>query len=449
MSVISMKQLLEAGVHFGHQTRRWNPKMAKYIYAARNDIHIVDLQITVDHIEAAYKFVVEAAKTGKPVLFVGTKKQAQEAVKEEAIRCGQYYVNSRWLGGTLTNYKTIRTRIDRLIRLTQMEKLGEFEILPKKEVAKLKAQRDKLELNLGGIKEMPQMPGLMFVVDPKKEAIAVAEARALNIPIVGIVDTNCDPDDVDYVIPGNDDAIRAIKLIVSVMANAVIEANQGAEYVAALAQAQTSDETAEQKKEKKESKKVDIEAPLKEKEDKKKDVKKAEAVQPEKADVKPSKVKKEKQEDAPVVKAEAIEDKKAKTKKAEAAKEEVKAVKKEKPAEKVSAVKDDAKKEKPAKEAVAVKDDKKKEKTAEKAVAAKDEIKKEKPAKVKKLDKITKPEDLIDYIKFVLDEVKPAKKDAAKLTKMTDALQSGKFKEADFNEFKETINKIQNQEEKK
>lgn len=231
MSIISMKQLLEAGVHFGHQTKRWNPKMKKYIYVARNDIHIIDLQITAEHIEAAYKFVVETAKTGKPILFVGTKKQAQEAIKEEAIRCGQYYINSRWLGGTLTNYKTIRTRIDRLIKLTQMEKLGEFELLPKKEVAKLKSERDKLETNLGGIKEMKGMPGLLFVVDPKKEALAVAEAHSLKIPIVGIVDTNCDPDEVDYVIPGNDDAIRAVKLIASVIANAIIEANQGEQIV--------------------------------------------------------------------------------------------------------------------------------------------------------------------------------------------------------------------------
>ena len=227
MSVITMKQLLEAGVHFGHQTRRWNPKMKPYIYAARNDIYIIDLQITVNMIEEAYKFVNEVAKSGKPVLFVGTKKQAQEAIAQEAQRCGQYYVNSRWLGGTLTNYKTIRTRIERLNKLNQMEKMGQFELLPKKEVAALKAERDKLEANLGGIKDMKGMPGCMFVVDPKKEAIAVAEARALKIPIVAIVDTNCDPDEIDYVIPGNDDAIRAVKLIASVMADAVLEANQG------------------------------------------------------------------------------------------------------------------------------------------------------------------------------------------------------------------------------
>ena len=227
MSVITMKQLLEAGVHFGHQTRRWNPKMKPYIYAARNDIYIIDLQITVNMIEEAYKFVNEVAKSGKPVLFVGTKKQAQEAIAQEAQRCGEFFVNSRWLGGTLTNYKTIRTRIERLNKLNQMEKMGQFELLPKKEVAALKSERDKLEANLGGIKDMKGMPGCMFVVDPKKEAIAVAEARALKIPIVAIVDTNCDPDEIDYVIPGNDDAIRAVKLIASVMADAVLEANQG------------------------------------------------------------------------------------------------------------------------------------------------------------------------------------------------------------------------------
>lgn len=227
MSVISMKQLLEAGVHFGHQTRRWNPKMAKYIYASRNEIHIVDLQITVSLIEEAYKFVVETVKAGKPVLFVGTKKQAQEAIQQEAERCGQYFINKRWLGGLLTNQKTIKTRIDRLNKLDLMEKMGEFDLLPKKEVIKLNAERDKLNANIGGIREMKTMPGVMFIVDPTKEVNAIAEARALNIPIVAIVDTNCDPDMVDYVIPGNDDAIRAIKLIASVIADAVIEANQG------------------------------------------------------------------------------------------------------------------------------------------------------------------------------------------------------------------------------
>lgn len=229
MSVISMKQLLEAGVHFGHQTKRWNPKMKKYIYAARNDIHIIDLQITADLIEQAYAFVVDMAKTGKPILFVGTKKQAQEAIAEEAQRCGMYYINSRWLGGTLTNFKTIRSRIDRLNKLNLMEKMGDFELLPKKEVIKLKSERNKLEVNLGGIKDMKTLPCCMFVVDTKKEALAVQEARKLKIPVVAIVDTNCDPDEVDYVIPGNDDAIRAVKLMSSVIADAVIEANQGSE----------------------------------------------------------------------------------------------------------------------------------------------------------------------------------------------------------------------------
>ncbi len=222
-----MKQLLEAGVHFGHQTRKWNPKMSKYIYAARNDIHIIDLQLTVELIEEAYKFVCDSVKNGKNILFVGTKKQAQDAVKEEAERCGMYYVNSRWLGGTLTNFKTIRTRIDRMVKIEKMEQNGEFELLPKKEVAKLKEEYDKLQTNLGGIRDMGKLPGVMFIVDPHNEDIAVAEARKLNIPIVAITDTNCDPDEIDYVIPGNDDAIRAVKLISSVIANAVIEANQG------------------------------------------------------------------------------------------------------------------------------------------------------------------------------------------------------------------------------
>lgn len=227
MAVISMKQLLEAGVHFGHQTRKWNPKMGKYIYAERNDIHIIDLQITVGLIEEAYKFVAEAVKGGKSVLFVGTKKQAQDAVKEEAERCGMYYVNARWLGGTLTNFKTIRSRVDRMVRLEKMELSGEFDLLPKKEVAKLKEEMGKLQLNLNGIREMNKLPGVMFVVDPHSEEIAVREARKLGIPIVAITDTNCDPDLIDCVIPGNDDAIRAVKLISSVIANAVIEANQG------------------------------------------------------------------------------------------------------------------------------------------------------------------------------------------------------------------------------
>ena len=231
MAVITMKQLLETGVHFGHQTRRWNPKMKKYIYGERNGIHIIDLEKTVELIEnKVYPFVVEMAKQGKSVLFVGTKKQAQDAIKEEAERCGQFYVNQRWLGGMLTNFKTIRSRVERLNKLNNMEKMGEFDLLPKKEVAGLKKERDKLEANLGGIKDMRTLPGIMFVVDPEQEDIAVKEARDLNIPIVAITDTNCDPDVVDYVIPGNDDAIRAVKLIASVIANAVIEANQGEEF---------------------------------------------------------------------------------------------------------------------------------------------------------------------------------------------------------------------------
>ena len=228
MAVITMKQLLETGVHFGHQTRRWNPKMKKYIFGERNGIHIINLEQTVEIIEnEVYPFIVEQVKQGKNILFVGTKKQAQDAIKEEAERCGMYYVNSRWLGGMLTNFKTIRSRVERLNKLNNMEKMGEFDLLPKKEVIGLKAERDKLETNLGGIKDMRGLPGVMFVVDPDQEDIAVLEARKLNIPIVAITDTNCDPDMVDYVIPGNDDAIRAVKLIASVIADAVIEANQG------------------------------------------------------------------------------------------------------------------------------------------------------------------------------------------------------------------------------
>ncbi|MDE6471509.1 MAG: 30S ribosomal protein S2 [Clostridia bacterium] len=227
MAVVTMKSLLEAGVHFGHQTKKWNPKMSKYIYSARNDIHIIDLQISVEQVEKAYAFVRDVAKEGKSILFVGTKKQAQDAIKEEAQRCGMFYMNQRWLGGTLTNFKTIRSRIERLNKINQMELIGQFDLLPKKEVAMLKAERDKLEANLGGIKDMTQLPGAMFVVDLIKEDIAVKEARKLGIPVVGLVDTNCNPDLVDYVIPGNDDAIRAIKLVASIMANAVIEANEG------------------------------------------------------------------------------------------------------------------------------------------------------------------------------------------------------------------------------
>ena len=227
MSVISMKQLLEAGVHFGHQTRKWNPKMKPYIFMARNDIHILNLEKTSEQIDKAYVFVRDVVASGKNVLFVGTKKQAQEAVKEEAERCGMFYVNSRWLGGTLTNFKTILKRIERLNKLNQMEKVGEFDLLPKKEVATLKAERDKLEKNLGGIKDMREMPGVIFVVDPSNEHICVREAKSLKIPMVGLVDTNCDPSGIDYVIPGNDDAIRSVKLIASAIADAVIEAKEG------------------------------------------------------------------------------------------------------------------------------------------------------------------------------------------------------------------------------
>lgn len=227
MAVISMKQLLEAGVHFGHQTKRWNPKMAKYIFDARNDIHIIDLQLTVGLIEEAYAFVLDVVKQNGSILFVGKKKQAKESIQQEAERCGMFYMNHRWLGGTLTNFATIRSRIDKLNRLNQQEIMGEFDYLPKKEVIKLKAERDTLERNLGGIKNMRTLPSALFVVDLKTEHIAVKEARKLGIPIIGLVDTNCDPEEVDYVIPGNDDAIRAIKLIASVIADAVIEAKEG------------------------------------------------------------------------------------------------------------------------------------------------------------------------------------------------------------------------------
>ena len=230
MAVISMKQLLEAGVHFGHQTRRWNPKMAPYIFTERNGIYIIDLQKTVKKIEEAYAFMKDVAESGKPILFVGTKKQAQNAIFDEATRCGQYYVNQRWLGGMLTNYKTISGRIKRLNDIEKMEEDGTFEKLSKKEVTKLRAEHDKLQKFLGGIRDMKGMPGALFIVDPKKERIAVKEARILNIPVVGIVDTNCDPDDVDYIIPANDDAIRAVKLISSKMADAVIEGNQGESF---------------------------------------------------------------------------------------------------------------------------------------------------------------------------------------------------------------------------
>ena len=227
MSVISMKQLLEAGVHFGHQTRRWNPKMAEYIYTERNGIYIIDLQKTVRKVEDAYMFVRQVAMSGGSILFVGTKKQAQDSIREEAERCGMFYINNRWLGGTLTNYTTIKKRIARLMELEAMEENGTFDVLPKKEVAKLRLEQEKLDKNLGGIKTMNGLPSCVFVVDPRKEHIAVLEARRLNIPIVGIVDTNCDPDEVDYIIPGNDDAIRAVKLIAGKMADAVLEGRQG------------------------------------------------------------------------------------------------------------------------------------------------------------------------------------------------------------------------------
>ena len=227
MAVVSMKQLLEAGVHFGHQTRRWNPKMAPYIYTERNGIYIIDLQKTVKKLEEAYSFVRELSANGGNVLFVGTKKQAQDAIKEEAARCGGYYVNARWLGGMLTNFRTMRSRIERLAQLKKMEEDGTFAMLPKKEVIKHQGEIEKLEKYLGGVKEMKKIPAALFIVDPRKERNAIAEARKLNIPIVAIVDTNCDPDEIDYVIPGNDDAIRAIRLIASAMASAVIEGRQG------------------------------------------------------------------------------------------------------------------------------------------------------------------------------------------------------------------------------
>ena len=235
MSVISMKQLLEAGVHFGHQTRRWNPKMAPYIYTERNGIYIIDLQKSVGKVDQAYNAIKECVANGGKILFVGTKKQAQDAIKSEAERCGMYYVNQRWLGGMLTNFKTIQSRIERLRAIEQMAEDGTFDVLPKKEVVELKKELEKLEKNLGGIKDMKKIPDAIFVVDPKKEKICVQEAHTLGIPLIGIADTNCDPEELDYVIPGNDDAIRAVKLIVAKMADAVIEANQG-EAVADVAE---------------------------------------------------------------------------------------------------------------------------------------------------------------------------------------------------------------------
>ena len=241
MAVVSMKQLLEAGVHFGHQTRRWNPKMAPYIYTERNGIYIIDLQKTVKKLEEAYAFVREISANGGSVLFVGTKKQAQDAIREEAARCGGYYVNARWLGGMLTNFRTMRTRIDRLAQLRRMEEDGTFAMLPKKEVIKHQAEIEKLEKYLGGVKEMKKLPAALFIVDPRKERNAIAEARKLNIPIVAIVDTNCDPDEIDYVIPGNDDAIRAIRLIASAMASAAIEGRQGEDAASEAEVAETAE----------------------------------------------------------------------------------------------------------------------------------------------------------------------------------------------------------------
>lgn len=244
MSVVSMKQLLEAGVHFGHQTRRWNPKMAPYIFTERNGIYIIDLQKTVKKLEDAYMFVRDVAANGDEILFVGTKKQAQDSVKEEAVRCGMPYVNARWLGGMLTNFNTIQKRIKRLAQLKNMEADGTFDMLPKKEVIKLNLEIEKLEKFMGGITEMKKQPAAMFIVDPRKERIAVAEAHRLHIPIIAIVDTNCDPDEIDYVIPGNDDAIRAVKLIVGAMADAVIEGRQG-EQSAPEAEAEAEEVVAE------------------------------------------------------------------------------------------------------------------------------------------------------------------------------------------------------------
>ena len=242
MAVVAMKQLLEAGVHFGHQTRRWDPKMAEYIFQARNGIHIIDLQKTSKKIDEAYAFLKEQVEEGKTVLFVGTKKQAQECVKEAAEKSGMYYIDQRWLGGMLTNFDTIRTRVQRLKDLEKMQEDGTFEVLPKKEVILLKKEMEKLERNLGGIKNMEEIPGVIFLVDPKKEHIAVLEAKKLGIPVIGLVDTNCNPEEVDYAIPGNDDAIRAVKLITDVMANAIIEGRQGESFEAEEVAEEVSEE---------------------------------------------------------------------------------------------------------------------------------------------------------------------------------------------------------------
>ncbi len=245
MAVVAMKQLLEAGVHFGHQTRRWDPKMAEYIFQARNGIHIIDLQKTSKKLDEAYSFMREQAEEGKTFLFVGTKKQAQECMKEAAEKSGMYYVNQRWLGGMLTNFGTIRKRVERLNELERMQEDGTFDVLPKKEVILLKKEMEKLEKNLGGIKDMTEIPGVMFIVDPKKERIAILEARKLGIPVVGLIDTNCNPEDLDYVIPGNDDAIRAVKLISDAMANAIIEGRQGESMEMASQEEQVATEEAE------------------------------------------------------------------------------------------------------------------------------------------------------------------------------------------------------------
>lgn len=243
MAIVSMKQLLEAGVHFGHQTRRWNPKMAPYIFTERNGIYIIDLQKTVKMVEEAYYFIREIAANGGNVLFVGTKKQAQDSIKEEAIRCGMFYVSQRWLGGMLTNFRTIRSRVERLKKIEQMAEDGSYTVLPKKEVLQLEKERERLEKFLSGVKEMNRLPDAVFIVDPRKERIAIAEARKLNIPIVAIVDTNCDPDEVDYVIPGNDDAIRAVRLLASKMADAVIEGRQGEQLTEAESGTEENDKT--------------------------------------------------------------------------------------------------------------------------------------------------------------------------------------------------------------
>ncbi len=258
MAVVAMKQLLEAGVHFGHQTRRWDPRMAEYIYQARNGIHIIDLQKTSKKIDEAYAFIKEKVEEGETVLFVGTKKQAQECMKEAAISCEMFYIDQRWLGGMLTNFGTIRTRVERLKRLEAMQEDGTFEVLPKKEVIGLKKEMEKLEKNLGGIKNMESLPGVIFIVDPKKERTAILEAKKLKIPVVGLVDTNCSPEDIDFVIPGNDDAIRSVKLIATVMANAVIEGKQG-EVLSIEEQMGTVEEPTENKEEKLEEAKEDTE----------------------------------------------------------------------------------------------------------------------------------------------------------------------------------------------